>query len=100
MRRIEQVERGVGSQFLQALNEQGLKLTPDGLYEMAHKPGVASLFDPVNSSPYVVTFGHDDNLAHITTFEPEEGSGTDKMRCRIAAKEFYLQQQPLKERMN
>lgn len=100
MQRIERVENNVASQFMQAMNEQGLPFTQDGLYELAHKPGVASLVDPVNGSPYVVTFGHADKRAHYTIFQPDEGSGTDKLRARIAAKEFYLQQQPLKERMN
>lgn len=89
---VERAATAVRTQFLKAVNEQCLNKFTD-CYNVTSKPGVATLIEPINGDPYVVTFGGGEQ-AHLTIFESAPGSGTDKMRCRMHAKQFYLSIQP------
>lgn len=65
-------------------------------YAVSHKPGVATLIEPINGDPYVVEFAEDGETAKVVVFESLPGSGTDKMRCRLHAKQHYLSINPMR----
>lgn len=90
---LQEVWSGVASQFAQALNEQGLILTP-GVIQMAHKPGAATLVVRESKPPYVITFGHDHKRARVTIFEPSDTE--DIETARKAARKFYLSIKPMR----
>jgi hypothetical protein len=53
-------------------------------HEVRSEPGVALLVDPINAAPYVFV---PPNSVHTFTGAP--GSGTDHLRARIAATQFF-----------
>lgn len=73
------------TQLLLQMNKSGA-VFPD-CYRTEHAPG-ATLIEPINGDPYVVTF--DGDTATATEFKPDnQSSGTDKLRARILAKRFF-----------
>jgi len=74
-------------QLLHSVNKSGA--TFSDCYSVTHKPGLASLYEPINGDPYVIVFNSPtEAVAH--EFKPDnQSSGTDKLRARIIAKRFY-----------
>ena len=86
VRRVEDKLSGVMAQMHMQANVSGL--TFSDCMNVEHKPG-ASLFEPINGNPFVVTLAEDKTVTRHT-FKPDNpASGTDKLRARIIATTFY-----------
>lgn len=68
-----------------AAANSGSKIDTEGFYSIQAKEGVL-LVEPINGSPFVFC---DPNTVFV--FDPEPGSGTDKLRQRSLAKIFFDQ---------
>lgn len=79
------VRSSVRAAMLANLNQRNIQSLSD-CYGLQHKPG-ASLIEPINGDPYVVTF--EENRAVVHEFKGAENSGTDKLRARIEASQFF-----------
>lgn len=59
---------------------------PPGFYSAKAAPGVALLVDPINGAPFVFL-----PPSTVCVFEPQPGSGTDKLRQRMLAGVYFDQ---------
>lgn len=80
---VDQLRADTLLQAMVVLKEHPRKL-PEGFYSAAVELGVAMLIEPVNDAPFVF---EPPNVVH--RFESERGSGTEKLRQRMAASLFF-----------
>lgn len=85
IREVESPVSAFKTQLLIQMNKAGAVFSD--CYAVKHAPR-ATLVQPINGDPYVVTFKGE--CATARTFKPDnQASGTDAMRARILAERFF-----------